>query len=147
MASAIRKKREAAERYLVERGLSARSLPRAIAIHEALGLCMLAVTWRLAYVFPPSNIPFLKQPLARIANAVPHQLSFLSSKSGASYIEASCMRKLVRPLTIPGKLYVTFLIMSNFEENTADMAGKDGKTAFLPKAAFLQPLPTLHSLI
>ncbi len=147
MESAIRKKREEAETYLVERGLSAKSLPRAIAIHEALGLCMLAVTWRLAYIFPPSNIPFLKQPLARIANAVPQRLSFLSSKGGASYIEASCMRKLVRPLTIPGKLYATFLIMSNFEESTADMMGKDVKTTFLPKAAFLQPLPALHSLI
>ena len=153
MDSAIRRKREAAETYLAERGLSTRSLPRAIAIHEVLGLCMLAVTWRLAYLFPPSNLPVLKQPLARINAMVPQKLSFLSSRAGTSYIEASCMRKLIRPLTIPGKLYVTFIIMSNLEETSEGLqserrqSGRMGRSmaqvAFLPPAA----LPTLHSLI
>ena len=36
------------------------------------------------------------------------QNGFLNSKFGSAYIESSCCRKIIRPLTFPGKLFITF---------------------------------------
>eukprot|EP01031_Cornospumella_fuschlensis_P036890 gene36890-44755_t len=36
---------------------------------------------------------------------------FLSSPIGVSYVESSCLRKLIRPLTLPGKVFLTFKLV------------------------------------
>lgn len=115
MRAAVAAKRESAKKYMTDRGLSPSLLPKAVFVHEMLGLCMLAITWSIAYRFPPSEMPLLSGPITRISSAIPQQISWLNSKGGRSYIEASCCRKLIRPITIPGKLYLTFAIMSNLD--------------------------------
>lgn len=37
----------------------------------------------------------------------------LSSKLGSSYLESSCLRKLIRPITLPGKLYATYFLVDS----------------------------------
>lgn len=154
MQAAIARKRESAKRYMTDRGLSPSLLPKAIFVHEMLGLVMLAVTWSLAYHIPPSELPLLAGPIKRINNAIPNQLSWLNTKPGRSYVEASCCRKLVRPLTIPGKLYFTFAIMANFENFDSWRDGVRGargassglgiKTSKAAQSAFMLPPPSLR---
>ena len=93
-------------------------VPKAVAIHEMLGLAMLASTWKLAYHFPPSKIPALAGPIEKMKSLVPSRVmasvsssKVLSSKLGVSFIEASCFRKLIRPATIPLKLIATVVVM------------------------------------
>ena len=93
-------------------------IPKAVAIHEMLGLAMLASTWKLAYHFPPSRIPALAGPIEKMKSLVPSRVrtsvsssKILSSKLGVSFIEASCFRKLIRPATIPLKLIATAVVM------------------------------------
>lgn len=43
----------------------------------------------------------------------------LTSRIGSSYIESSCFRKLIRPVTLPGKIFVTYKLvkaMSRWEK-------------------------------
>lgn len=98
-----------------EHGFSATDIPRAIVIHEAMGIFMLALTWSLCYLFPLSQHPFLRHPIERIMNTMPKGLSssiasngFINSRFGSSYIESSCLRKLIRPATLPTKVFLTF---------------------------------------
>lgn len=134
----IAEKKKEAEKFLLLKGIEPAALPKAIAIHEFLGLAMLALTWSLAYKFPPSSNPFLAGPVKRINAMVPQRLSFLSSKAGSSYIEASCCRKLIRPLTIPGKLYITFIIMSGLDgfEMHRDETISKYRAAFMSQPKF-----------
>lgn len=74
-----------------------------------------AMTWSGCYFYPPSQSPLLKKPIAKMLSAIPsgignkfQQNGFLNSKLGSAYIESSCCRKIIRPFTLPGKLYVTF---------------------------------------
>ncbi|KAJ1440278.1 hypothetical protein B484DRAFT_427448, partial [Ochromonadaceae sp. CCMP2298] len=101
--------------HFTEHGFSAADVPKAIVVHEMLGIAMLALTWSTCYHFPPSQNRYLKAPIASLMNLIPKKLSgpvasntFLSSKLGSSYLESSCLRKLIRPMTFPSKLYVTF---------------------------------------
>lgn len=77
-----------------------------------------AITWSSCYYYPPSQHPILKQPIAKMLSAIPsgignkfQQNGFLNSKFGSAYIESSCCRKIIRPFTLPGKLYVTFKVV------------------------------------
>ena len=101
-----------------ERGFTANQLGKAIFVHELLGILMLALTWGGCYQWPPSQHPILKEPVSRMLAAVPSGVSnvfqgngFLSSRLGSAYIESSCCRKLIRPLTLPGKMFVTFKVV------------------------------------
>lgn len=101
--------------YFQEKGLTIQDLPKAIVCHELMGYCMLGITWAACYHFPISGIPFFKAPMEKVISFVPKALSdpvaanpFLCSKYGKSYMESTCLRKLLRPITLPGKLYLTY---------------------------------------
>ena len=101
-----------------EKGFTTSQLGKAIFVHELLGILMLAVTWGSCYRWPPSQHPILKEPVTRMLAAVPSGISnvfqgngFLSSRLGSAYIESSCCRKLIRPVTLPGKMFVTFKVV------------------------------------
>lgn len=103
--------------FFEKKGIEAQDIGKAIAVHEAMGLAMLAVTWSSCYLFPPSQSKLLNRPIATIKTMLPDTLSSIGnnpvfqSKYGSSYIEASCCRKIIRPLTIPGKLWATYYIV------------------------------------
>jgi len=102
-------------------GFNKQDLPKAIVCHEALGVIILALTWSACYVWPMSQNPLLMKPISRIKNYIP--VSTLSKISAGiekfpvnpriteSYIESSCFRKIVRPITIPGKLWLTLRLL------------------------------------
>lgn len=101
--------------YFQEKGLGIQDIPKAIVCHEMMGYVMLGLTWTACYHFPISDIPFLKGPMDRLTSMVPQVLSnpvnnnpFLCSKFGKAYMESACLRKLIRPITLPGKLFLTY---------------------------------------
>ena len=77
-----------------------------------------------------SQSVLLKQPISKLKSMIPAatmtkmSASFqklpLSEKVIESYIESSCFRKLVRPLTIPGKLWLTYEIIRNTSTRKAN---------------------------
>jgi len=106
--------------YFDARGLDVSDVPKAVLVHEMLGMVVLLSTWTTAYYFPPSRIPALAGPLKRIEAMIPVGIrqstsnnKILTSRLGGSYIEASCFRKLIRPATIPLKLAATFSIVQS----------------------------------
>jgi len=116
----IAEAKEKVRHYLLENGLRPVEIPKAILLHELIGLSILVLSWSVCYRFPPSQIPVMVGPINKMKEMVPARIraamsssSMLTSKLGQSYIEASCCRKLVRPLTIPSKLYITFLLMKS----------------------------------
>jgi hypothetical protein len=111
-------KKDRFSRYFEGKGLTVADLPKAIVCHELMGIFMLALTWSTCYYFPLSQNQFLKEPMARMVAMVPKALSgpvtsnpFLSSRIGTSYLESSCLRKLIRPITLPSKLYLTYRLV------------------------------------
>eukprot|EP01035_Chromulina_nebulosa_P031169 gene31169-41528_t len=99
-----------------EQGFELEDIPKAIVVHELLGILMLAVTWSACFHFPPSQSALLKPHMAKVQGLMPPAVTrflsssrILSGKMGASYLESSCMRKLIRPVTLPGKMYVTLM--------------------------------------
>jgi hypothetical protein len=98
-----------------EKGYSPTDIPKAIVFHELLGTVLLGLTWSLCYIYPLTQISFLRIPVERIKAtmpvSVPHALSsneFINSPLGISYLEAACLRRLLRPATVPAKVYLTF---------------------------------------
>lgn len=57
LASVFTPIRQHLENRLQSAGLKPNDLPRAILIHELLGLLFLAFTWTSCYYLPPSQIP------------------------------------------------------------------------------------------
>lgn len=111
-------KKDRLTKYFEEKGLTVQDLPKAILCHELMGIFMLALTWSSCYYFPPSQNRFLKEPIAKMLAMVPKTLSgpvtsnaFLSSRIGTSYLESSCLRKLIRPITLPSKLFLTYKLV------------------------------------
>ena len=103
----------------------AKDIPKAIIIHEFLGIAMLFVTWTLCYRLQPSQSPFFRARAGELAKLIPQKFStsmssinipfidknFISSRFGTSYIESSCLRKLIRPITLPGKVVLTYKLV------------------------------------
>ena len=92
-----------------------------------------ALTWGGCYYYPPSQHPLLKQPIAKMLSAIPsgignrfQQNGFLNSKFGSAYIESSCCRKIIRPFTLPGKLFVTFKAVEAWSDRTGSNLKKSG---------------------
>jgi hypothetical protein len=109
-----KKKSKGLVQKLQESGFNQDDIPKAIIFHEFLGIFMLALTWSLCYFFPPSQNQFLQKPIAKMKELVPQKLSnawssngFLNSKMGAAYVESSCLRKIIRPVTLPSKVFLT----------------------------------------
>lgn len=118
----VTKARTRLGQYFEDNRLQKSDVPKAIVIHELLGLVILLSTWTTAFYFPPSKIRMLQGPIASLERMVPNALrqsmaknELINSKLGGAYIEASCFRKLVRPLTIPLKMYTTLklVLLSN----------------------------------
>lgn len=107
------------QNFLTAQGLEAADLPKAFVLHELLGITMLAITWSFCYYFPLSKIPFFETQLKKLppmqsfskSKTMSSVIDALSSKRGVAYLESSCLRKLIRPFTIPGKMWVVFLIL------------------------------------
>lgn len=109
--------------YFEEKGFQASDIAKAIVCHEILGLTLLAITWSSCYFFPPSQAVWLQKPIASLAERLPKSWTtslktnkVLSSKLGSAYLESSCCRKVIRPLTIPGKLIFTFHMVKKLGE-------------------------------
>jgi len=97
-----------------ENGISGQDLTKGIIFHELLGIMMLAITWTLCYYVQISKIPILKEPLTKMANMMPAsvvQNEFLSSRVGIAYLESSCLRKVIRPFTLPAKVVLTIKLI------------------------------------
>ena len=118
--------------YVRKFDLKEKDIPRAILVHELLGISILLVTWSTCYYNPLSQNPMLEGPIAKIKGMMPMRIqNFASSikipfinvgevKSKlltSSYIEASCIRKIIRPFTIPTKLWITYNIVKGFPNN------------------------------
>ena len=112
--------------YMSSNGLEPRDVPRAIFLHEALGLCMLALTWGLCYLHLPSQNQFLRPHFQKAMSFVPQNVkNFANSKLPIStnykieraYLESSFMRKVIRPITLPGKLWLTYELVSMIAKN------------------------------
>lgn len=100
--------------YFQEKGITVEKVPNAILIHELMGIFMLATTWSLCYCFPISQSKYLKKPIENMLSKMPNVFSsaiqgndFLTSRFGISYMESSCLRKMIRPFTLPAKLFLT----------------------------------------
>lgn len=103
---------------LKEKGFTAKDIPKAILLQEIMYTVWLTVTWTACYFFPPSQFPILKKPIESIMARMPQKLSntfagngFLASRFGQAYVESSCFRKLVRPLTFPAGIIVTIKLL------------------------------------
>lgn len=109
-----------------DNGLTANDLTKAIVIHELLGIFMLALTWTLCYHFQISQLPVLQKPLAKISSMMPNVISsneFLNSRMGVAYCESSCLRKLIRPVTLPTKVIATVKLVQMTSLSRARLAG------------------------
>ena len=108
-----------------------------------------AITWSTCYYYPPSQHPLLKQPIAKMLSAIPsgignkfQQNGFLNSKFGSAYIESSCCRKIIRPFTLPGKLYVTFKAVEAWGERDGSMGSKKIRSIQPALSCLFMPLLT-----
>jgi hypothetical protein len=107
-----------------ENGFTQNDIPKAIIFHEFLGIFMLALTWSLCYFYPPSQNHYLQQPIMKMKSMIPERFSsavasngFLSSKIGSAYVESSCVRKIIRPLTMPSKVFLTIQFLKMTRPN------------------------------
>lgn len=121
------------KQYLIERGLTLSDVPKAIIIHEALGISLLIMIWTGCYIIRPSHYLFL--PFKRrfpkyvelLHNKVDNKLNKYREKMKlnqgklfnwiekerllVSLAESVVMRNLLRPITVPLKLYATYKII------------------------------------
>jgi hypothetical protein len=58
-----------------EHGFRAADVPKAIVVHELLGIAVLALTWSTCYKFPPSQNRYLKDPIAKVMGLIPKKVS------------------------------------------------------------------------
>ncbi len=120
--------------YLTSHGLDTTDIPKALVLHEVLGFCMLAITWTFCYYFPLSKIPFFETQLKRLppmhsfskSATMNRVFDALSSRKGVAYLESSCLRKVIRPATIPGKMWVVFMILKSMKNEVVTQADPVG---------------------
>ena len=128
-ANKKKKKGKGLVQKLQDSGFTQDDIPKAIIFHEFLGIFMLALTWSLCYFFPPSQNKFLQKPISKMRELVPQKLSnawssngFLNSKMGAAYVESSCLRKIIRPVTLPSKVFLTIQFLKLTRRNKIPLA-------------------------
>jgi hypothetical protein len=110
---------------MAEKGIGSADLRTAIIVHELLGVAMLAVTMIGCYHFPPSKSRLLHKPMASMMNIIPPSVkskfqgnAMMSNKWTSAYVESSCLRKLIRPVTLPGKIVLTYNIVRALSSRT-----------------------------
>jgi len=120
--------------YFEEKGFKAHDIPKAIVIHGLLDVFILAFTWSSCYILAPSQMPLLKGPINKAISFLPDSFTrtasntpFLSSRLGTAYIEASCLRKLIRPVAFPAKLYFTYQLVKVLPGLSVDSIFASGK--------------------
>ena len=108
------------ETYFLDKGLRKSDIPKAFFIHEVLGILMLALTWSTCYRFPLSSNPTLWTPIENMfakaplfSKSVSNRISQLPfpPRVTEAYLESSCFRKIIRPVTFPGKMLLTYKIV------------------------------------
>jgi hypothetical protein len=128
---------ESMKLYLEEKGLTATDIPKAAVVHEAMGLTYLLGAWGLCYKAQPTQrlgdmMPNVKAKLmqkGRFSDALLKAEAKVESwqwmrKTGldnkklvVGLAESVVMRNVLRPVTIPLKLWLTWKII---------MVGKPG---------------------
>ena len=67
-------------KYFVDKGLKTKDIPKALVIHEMMGILMLALTWNASYRWPMSSNPAIWNPIKGLLSKVPtNALSKVSS--------------------------------------------------------------------
>jgi hypothetical protein len=102
-------------------GFNGQDLTKAILIHEILGIIMLGITWTFCYYVQITKIPVLQGPLEKMASLMPNFVKnneLITSRVGVAYFESSCLRKIIRPFTLPTKFLVTIKIVQMLKTNS-----------------------------
>lgn len=135
--------------YLTAQGLDSSDIPKAFVLHEMLGITMLAITWTFCYCFPLKNIAFFETQFKKLPPVQSYSksktmaviLDALSSRRGVAYLESSCLRKIIRPFTIPGKMWLVFTVLKHFKLNKEELPDTAGASEVrLPKASPVQSI-------
>lgn len=119
----------AVTRYLKTRGIV--DIPMAIAIHETIGVTLLAGAWYMCYKFQPYNTlarHYLPPTLVIDTKKLNKTVGFLSKVSvkvdparlGVALAESTAIRKLAMPLTIPAKLWLTWKVVMTLRPKSED---------------------------
>jgi hypothetical protein len=113
-------------------GLDRKDIPRAIVVHELLGITLLIVTMGTCWILQPSKNPVIRQGIVNVAKLLPESVrssyqnsNVLNNKMTTAYLESSCLRKIIRPITLPGKMIVTYKVvrkLSEYEKRNSNMA-------------------------
>lgn len=122
-----------AKQYLIDKGLTLVDIPKAVIIHETLGISLLLMIWSGCYVIRPSHhllIPF-KRRFPKYVELLHHKVDSKLNKYRIkmklnqgklfnwiekerlliSLAESVVTRNLLRPVTVPLKLYITYKII------------------------------------
>ncbi|CAM9409476.1 unnamed protein product [Ectocarpus sp. 13 AM-2016] len=125
--------------YFEDRGVTASNLPKVIVVHECLSVAFLALTWAICYQLQPTQAMFapINKTIQNSNNAfiVRSRQSFEaliaksekrlsqdwlnkrgidSGRMAISLAESTLFRKLAKPVTIPGKLWLTLKLSQTF---------------------------------
>ena len=134
---------EAVKAYFTDRGLTVSDIPKAIAVHEGLGLTIYAAAWagcyaaqpikHLAAVLPARAAGRVDAAMAA-ADARVRSWSWLRrvSRDPARLVvglaESIVLRNVLRPVTIPGKLWLTWKIVAPSAAAAAAAAAVETET-------------------
>ena len=115
-----------------EQGIGAADVPRAIVVHEVLGASLFLGVWGVCYAAQPTMalaraVPSLLQRVeaaaafadARIARwtwlqRIPGVRAADPKRLAAGLAESVALRNLVRPVTVPAKLWLTWQVVTAF---------------------------------
>lgn len=128
---------EYTKQYFINKGLTLTDIPKAAIIHETLGLTILLTFWSCCYIARPSHhllIP-LQRKYPELISSIAKKLDFSflkykekfkkveklkknSERAIISLCESIILRNLLRPVTIPIKLYFTWRIILFLNETS-----------------------------
>eukprot|EP00241_Pyramimonas_parkeae_P009266 CAMPEP_0114237902 /NCGR_PEP_ID=MMETSP0058-20121206/7640_1 /TAXON_ID=36894 /ORGANISM="Pyramimonas parkeae, CCMP726" /LENGTH=145 /DNA_ID=CAMNT_0001349979 /DNA_START=232 /DNA_END=669 /DNA_ORIENTATION=+ len=118
--------------YFVEHGLTVADIPKAIILHEAVSIAFAMATWTVCYsaqpvrsiakFMPKKSTPGLLAKGYTAALAGAHRqvdkMKWLAKLPGSdiqrlttSCAESMCFRGAIKPVTIPGKLWVSWKLV------------------------------------
>jgi len=115
--------------YFLSKGLTPRDLPLAIVVHEGVGMSWLFGSWAACYFLRPSKKLGALAAGARVEQAIeaaerkvqawssslariPGMRSADRGRLAVSMAEASLVRNVMRPVTIPLKLWLAWTAVS-----------------------------------
>ena len=123
--------------FLEDRGLSASDLPIFVIVHTALSIVLVSSTWLWCYQNP--NPTFLTRRISKLTQQPQHRFSFTTGKSpppvakvqqllkdtipsldatklATSFIEAKLGRLVIKPITVPTRLWLSWRATFAFKE-------------------------------